>query len=71
MCRFTRQRHSTPRIGYVAKSGPIKLIFGAMNTEFQGEADYYVKLAPERDFMLSVRLMVFGPKTKTAGYVAK
>ena len=45
----------TQNVGYVAKSGPVGLIFGAMGTEFQGEADYYIKLAPECDFMLIVK----------------
>ena len=37
-------------VGYVLKFGPIELIFGAIGTEFRGEADSGTRLAPQCDF---------------------
>ena len=39
-----------PNVGYVAKSGPTGLNFGAMDTEFKGEADSGIRFAPKCDF---------------------
>ena len=40
----------TKNLGYMAKSGPNGLIFGAIGTEFQGEANSGVILASQYDF---------------------
>ena len=41
---------SAENVGYMAKSGPNGLIFGAIGTEFQGEANSGVVLASQYDF---------------------
>ena len=45
----------TQNVGYVAKSGAVGPIFGAMGTEFQGEADSGIRFAPKCDFHTNIQ----------------